>query len=381
MYDILGYGRMISHSVRFHGYMEALRRNVKPGSVVLEIGTGPGIMALLACRFGARKVYAIESEPIIQIAREAALSNGLAGRIEFIEGLSTKVDLPERVDVIVCDLNGALPWFQQHLCSVADARRRFLAPGGVMIPKKEVVWLGVIESPQTYADHVQPWESAHGFDMRAARDLATNTPQTARFRPEELLAPPQCGVVLDFMQVNGPNSAADETFVITRPGIGHGLLVWFDCVLTDEIFFSNAPGHNKGVYAQTFFPWTRPVSLNAGDVVRLKLRSNLVTDHYVHRWITEILENGEKTKLKASFDQSNFRGFPVSAASLRKGGETYVPQCNGDASIDRFILGAMDGNSSVGEIAACLTEQFPGSFKARSEALERVARISRAYSE
>jgi len=381
MYDILDYGRMISHSVRFHGYVEALRRSVKPGSVVLDIGTGPGIMALFACRFGARKVYAIESEPVIHIAREAAIRNGFAAQIEFIEGLSTKVDLPEHVDVIVCDLNGALPWCQQHLPSVADARQRFLAPGGVIIPKKESVWLGVVESPLSYADHVQAWETGHGFDMQAARDLAINTRQAVRLAPECLLAPPQCGVVLDFMQVEGPNSTAEATLVVTRPGIGHGLLVWFDCMLSDEIFFSNAPGYNKGVYGQTFFPWAQPVMLEAGDVVRLNLRWNLLANNYVCQWITRVLHQGDKTDVRASFDQSDFRSFPISLPSLRKGGETFVPRCNGEASIDRFILTAMNGKASVGEIAACLSEHFPAHFEARSEALDRVARISRAYSE
>lgn len=381
MYDILAYGRMISHPVRFPAYMEALRRTVKPGSAVLDMGTGPGIMALLACRFGARKVYAIESEPIIQVAREIAAGNGFAGQIEFIEGFSTQVSLPERVDVIVSDLNGILPWYQQHFRAVADARQRFLAPGGAMIPKKETVWLGVVESPQVYFEHAQAWDTGHGFEMRAARDLAINTRQLVRLRSEDLLAAPQCGVVLDFMQVEAPDSRADATFVITRPGVGHGLLVWFDCVLTDEIFFSNTPGYNRSAYGQTFFPWTRPVNLQAGDVVRLKLRCNLVADDYVYRWTTEVLGKGEKADVKASFDQSDFCSSPISPASLRKGSEVYVPRCNGDGLIDRFILTSMDGKASVGDIAACLSERFPGRFKERSEALDRVARVSRAYSE
>ncbi|MGO9212243.1 MAG: 50S ribosomal protein L11 methyltransferase [Terriglobales bacterium] len=372
---------MIKDPLRFPAYLEALRRTVKPGSVVLDMGTGPGIMALLACRFGARKVYAIEPDPIIQVAREIAAGNGLAGRIEFIEGFSTHVSLPERVDVIVSDLNGILPWYQQHLRAVADARQRFLAPGGVMIPKKETVWLGVVESPQVYSEHAQAWETGHGFEMHAARDLAINTRQLVRLRSEDLLAAPQCGVVLDFMQVERPDSKADATFVITRPGVGHGLLVWFDCALTDEIFFSNAPGCYRSGYGQTFFPWTRPVNLQAGDVVRLKLRCNLVADDYVYRWITEVLGKGEKAEVKASFDQSDFRSFPISPASLRKGSEAYVPRCTGDGSTDRFILTSMDGKASVGEIAACLSERFPDRFKERSEALDRVARVSRAYSE
>ncbi len=381
MYDILAYGRMISSQVRFQGYMEALRRSVKPGWVVLDIGTGPGIMALLACRFGARKVYAVEPSPIISVAREAAISNGLADKIEFLEGLSTKVSLPEPADVIVSDLNGILPWFQQHLPALADARRRFLAPGGVMIPKKEIVWLGVVESESAYAHHTQPWETGHGFNMQAARALATNTPYMVRLKPEELMAPAQCGLVLDFMEVEGADSKLGADFVVTRPGSGHGLLVWFDALLTDEIGFSNAPGCYQSIYQQTFFPWTTPVRLEIGDVVRVKLRCNLVGDDYFYRWSMEVLAQGRKADIKARFDQSDFRSFPVSQASLRKAAETFVPRCNGDASVDTFILKAMDGQASVGEIAARLAQSFPDKFQLRSQALDRVARVSQAYSE
>ena len=103
MYSLAGYGQMIEDRVRLDAYARALRKTVRPGSVVLEIGTGPGIFAVLACQLGARRVYAIEPTPIIQVAREIAAANGCADRIEFIEDLSTRVTLPIQADVIVSD--------------------------------------------------------------------------------------------------------------------------------------------------------------------------------------------------------------------------------------------------------------------------------------
>ncbi len=349
--------------------------------MVLDLGTGPGTMALLSCRFGARKVYAIEADPVIQVAREIAVSNGLDGQIEFIEGFSTKISLPERVDVIVSDMNGILPWYQQHLPSIADARRRFLAPGGVMIPKKEIVWLGVVESRQAYSQHAEPWKTGHGFQMHAAWDIATNSPRKIKLPSEDLLTPPQCGLVLDMSVVEGPDSRADLSSVVTRPGVGHGMLVWFDYVLTDDVFFSNGPGCGTTIYDQTFFPWKQPVNLEIGDVVTASLHCNLALDTYIFRWTTKVFGQGKQDEVKASFDQSTFHSFPISTASLRKGAETYMPRTNGDASIDSFILNSMDGKASVGEIAARLTQCFPGQFKVQSEALDRVARVSRLYSE
>src|SRR5262249_51191425 len=148
MYSLKGYGEMIADKVRMQAYARALRKAVRPGSVVVEIGTGPGVFAVLACQLGARRVYALESDPVIQVAREVAAANGYADRIEFIEDLSTNVTLPSRADVIVSDLRGLLPFFQSHLPSIVDARRRFLAPGGTLIPKQDAVWVGVVESPE-----------------------------------------------------------------------------------------------------------------------------------------------------------------------------------------------------------------------------------------
>ena len=89
---------MIADRLRTNAYSEALRRVVKRGTVVLDIGTGSGILALLACRFGARKVYAIEPSDAIQIAREIAAANGCQEHIEFIQKVSTQTELPERAD-------------------------------------------------------------------------------------------------------------------------------------------------------------------------------------------------------------------------------------------------------------------------------------------
>jgi len=139
MYSLAGYGSMIADPVRVEAYTQALRKTVRPGSVVLEIGTGPGVFAVLACQLGAARVYAVEPDPIIQVAREIATANGCAGRIEFIEDLSTRITLPIQADVILSDLRGILPLFQHHLPSIADARRRFLAPGGTLIPKRDAV--------------------------------------------------------------------------------------------------------------------------------------------------------------------------------------------------------------------------------------------------
>jgi protein arginine N-methyltransferase 1 len=198
MYSLDSYGAMIADRVRMEAYAEALRKTVRHGSIVVEIGTGPGIFAVLACQLGASKVYAIEPDGIIQVAREVAVANHCSDRIEFIENISTKVNLPVRADVIVSDLRGVLPFFQQHIPSVADARHRFLAPGGTLIPGKDEVWAAVVSAPGPYGKIVDPWEqNGLGHDLTPARRMAVNSPQKVYVTSEQLLTAPRLVAALD----------------------------------------------------------------------------------------------------------------------------------------------------------------------------------------
>src|SRR5438105_15150054 len=109
MYSVRGYAAMLHDARRVEAYQRALQLTVTPDSVVVDIGTGLGIFAFLACQAGARRVYAIEPSEVIAVARELAVTNGYRERIEFIEDISTHVTLPEKADVIVTDMSGVSP--------------------------------------------------------------------------------------------------------------------------------------------------------------------------------------------------------------------------------------------------------------------------------
>ena len=158
VYSLAGYGQMVADKIRTDAYAQALKQQIKTGDVVVDIGTGTGILALLACRFGARRVYAFEPSGIIELAREIAAANGFADRIEFIPKMSTESSLPEPVNVMVSDIHGILPFFGKSLVSLIDARERFLAPGGRMIPSSDTLWIAGISAPETLRETYRPLE-------------------------------------------------------------------------------------------------------------------------------------------------------------------------------------------------------------------------------
>ena len=206
MYSLSGYGDMIADRIRIEAYSQALRKAVRPGAVVMDIGTGPGMIAVLACQLGASRVYAIEPSEVIQVAREIALANQCADKILFFEALSTNVTLPVRVDVIIADLRGILPLFQTHIPSIADARRRFLAPGGTLIGLKDRIWAAVVEAPEAYGRIVDSWDhNTLGQDLAVARRKVLNEFRKVRVTPGQLMTEPKLWATLDYTTIENPD--------------------------------------------------------------------------------------------------------------------------------------------------------------------------------
>src|SRR5215470_7477428 len=326
MYSLSGYGSMIGDGVRVEAYAQALRKAVRAGSVVVEIGTGPGVFAVLACQLGAGKVYAIEPSEIIQVAREVAAANGCVEKIEFFEQLSDRVILPVQVDVVFSDMRGVLPFFARHIPAIVDARRRFLRPGGILIPQKDTLWAAVVEAPKPYGELVDPWEkNRFGQNLRPARQLAVNAIQKMRPSPDQLLTGHRLWATLDYASVDSPDAAGNLEWTVERAGLGHGIIVWFDADLADGVGFSNAPGTPETVYGSFFFPWTQPTRLVEGQVVCVRLTAKLVESDYLWRWTTHIEAPGGSGDASFDFDQSQLGGTVLSAGQLRRAAADYVP--------------------------------------------------------
>lgn len=67
--------------------LRAIDRFFQPPMSLLDVGTGTGILAIAAAKLGGSNVFACDTDPdSIAIARENALLNGVADRIEFLEG-------------------------------------------------------------------------------------------------------------------------------------------------------------------------------------------------------------------------------------------------------------------------------------------------------
>lgn len=369
MYSLNDYGAMNADAGRFEAYSRAIAAAVKPGDVFVEIGCGPGVFSLLACQAGARRVFAIEMEECIQVARQLAAANGFADRIEFFQGDSRSVVLPERANVVLSDIRGTLPLYGHAIASLNDARERFLAPGGVLIPACDTLKAAVAEAEAFYTRLVSPWQcSPHGLDLSSSLTSVLNQSYGPPLQKEQLLTEPRTWGVLDYMAGAAKRVEAALNFQVLRSGVAHGLVLWFDARLLGDIGFSSGPGGSATIYGHVFLPWLQPVALGEGEHVLVALDASHVAGDYVWRWETQIAPAHGRPAIH--FRQSTLEGAIFSPPSLRRRSADYVPQLTQEGQAHLWLLSAMNGKLSLAEIAREAAARFPTLFPEWQQAFE-----------
>jgi protein arginine N-methyltransferase 1 len=376
MYSLAEYGSMVADRVRMEAYTEALKRSIYPGSVVVDLGAGAGIMSLLAVQYGAAKVYAIEPSGALEVGRTMARANGMQDRIEFFNACSEGVTLPERADVVVSDIRGVLPLLGENFRTIADARQRFLKPDGIFIPQCDTLWAAVVEDSALHGALTDGWES-DSLDLSAGRRMVLNSYKMGRVTSQQLVSEPVQWAQIEYRNWKSPGVAGHVHASIHRPGRAHGLSLWFDTVLLDGVGFSNAPGQPKAIYGQAFFPLLEPIDVERGDNVQIAIRADLVDGDHVWTWNTCIRSPGGS--IKTDQKQSTFIGLPISPELLRRCADTFVPPSAEDAMVDRAILDRFGSGSSLGQISIEVAALYPARFRDWKAALNRVAALSVRY--
>ena len=287
MYDVNDYGRMMADPVRMHAYTEALRRAVKPGCVVVDVGTGTGIFALLAAKFGARKVYAIDTNPCIRLAHDVAKRNGLADRIEFINKSVFDLKLPEKADVVIADCRGAFTLHARNL-EIMIRARSFLHPDGTMIPLRDELFVALVDWPSLYEDLEKRWR-AGGFDWAACRAECMSTLHVAPdadLAGARFLVDGEKWAVVDYATLSSPNVLRKHVEAEAKTaGRGHFLVLWFVSIATEGFSLGSAPCQNeRQVYTPVLLPLDPPFDVAAGETVTMGIDALHNGRGYVFAW-------------------------------------------------------------------------------------------------
>jgi protein arginine N-methyltransferase 1 len=344
-YSLEQFAAMFSDRLRMDAYGAAIAKYVRPGDAVLDLGCGPGIFALLACQAGARQVYAIDMNNVVDFGRYLAAANGYQDRVQFLCGDSRQVHLPERVNVIISDVRGVLPLYSHSVGTLEDARTRLLPRAARCFRRGIPCCAPLWRSPSINRGIAEAWKSVPQLDLSAGLPLVLNGVYRERLKPEQVLSDVRPWHSLDYTSGAKASAAGSVKLTASRKGVGNGLGLWFETHLGDEISYCTEPRSGDTVYGHTFLPWLEPVQLEEGDVSEVDLRANLVGDDYVWRWETRVPSTD--TRAAIDFRQSSFYGSVFSPSFLKKHSAEFVPVLSEAGLAERWILQAMDGNARL----------------------------------
>eukprot|EP00747_Dinoflagellata_sp_TGD_P165268 gnl/TRDRNA2_/TRDRNA2_186322_c0_seq1.p1 gnl/TRDRNA2_/TRDRNA2_186322_c0~~gnl/TRDRNA2_/TRDRNA2_186322_c0_seq1.p1 ORF type:complete len:399 (-),score=78.98 gnl/TRDRNA2_/TRDRNA2_186322_c0_seq1:58-1254(-) len=159
---------MIQDTARNEFYHRTMQNTVR-GKKVLVIGSGSGILDIIAAKQGAAHVDGVEaSEDLQKVATRNVEKNGLAQSITIHHTLSTDFSYPsdeDKADMLVAEILGDTLLGEGALEYVADARKRLLKPGAPMIPSGGAQMVTMVQSPELWHMHtVNGW---NGIDLSA----------------------------------------------------------------------------------------------------------------------------------------------------------------------------------------------------------------------
>lgn len=263
--------RMLEDVPRTLAYREALQRCIRPEDIVVDVGTGTGVLAALAAQAGAAQVYAIERSPnTAKLAKAFFAANGLADRITVIEGDSTEISLPQKAHVMVSEIIGNDPLDEGIIRTTQDAIARLLEPNPRLIPGRLQIFALPLQVPDKVRDlhffsanHIERWREQYGLDFSVYHHASIRQHGHIFQNTQHLREWPRLGDSMLLADIDLHTARTDvlsstQTFTATATGSLGGMLVFFEMDMGAGLTYSIHPD-----VAQKNNSWASYLSLPA----------------------------------------------------------------------------------------------------------------------
>ncbi|MFA5898692.1 MAG: 50S ribosomal protein L11 methyltransferase [Hyphomicrobium sp.] len=291
---------LIADRARNAAFEKALRAVIKKGeTTIADIGTGTGLLALMAAKLGAREVYLYEMAEVANVAAKILKANG-ARNCHLIPCHSTEMVDPPKVDVVVSETLGNYA-FEEHIIeTLADAKKRFLKPGGAMIPQALEQFVAPVVSDRVQREF-DAWD-ATGFDLAVARQMSLNNIYVRTLKPAELLDAKVWDAVA-FGADARTNRKGEASWKLSEPATVYGFAVWWSAQLLAGVSLSTAPDAPKTHWEQLYFPLLAPISGKKGETLSVALRSRTSLEAGTHvAWMATLSNSQGREMVRQSLN-------------------------------------------------------------------------------
>jgi type II protein arginine methyltransferase len=266
---------MLNDEERNAAFRAALNAVVKQHQLVLDVGTGTGLLAMMAAQSGARAVVSCETvAPIAHLARRIIAANGLADCISVVPKLSADLhvgqDLPSRADVLVTETVDCGLLGEQILPTIRHAREHLLKDDARIIPASARVYFTLLESVAVHKKNFA--RVAGGLDVSLFNRFSTREyfPVRASNLDHRRLSLTRPLFTFDFQQSIPASRAVRLPVEVAHSGDVHAILFWFDLELADGIRLSNHPANANSHWMQAVHCFERPLRVERGTTVVLE---------------------------------------------------------------------------------------------------------------
>ncbi|WP_446655438.1 50S ribosomal protein L11 methyltransferase [Blastomonas sp.] len=266
----------------FEAAIVAALAETGPDARVLDIGTGSGLLSMMAARAGAQSVTACEMVPIIaDMARQIIADNGYSDRITVHTAPSTELKvgehLDERADILVSEILSSDLLTEHVIDTFEDAHARLLKPDAIVIPRAASA-IGCLVESQVLADYVFV-DQVSGFDISRFGALASpKLPIHGTMTDWKRLSDDVELVHIDLTRTQHQSDLHLLQINVLEDGIATGIVQWMYVDLAEGISFDNHPdGYTDGGWLQVLHNFPEPVAVRAGDVLNVAVGHDRVT--------------------------------------------------------------------------------------------------------
>ncbi|XP_076303993.1 protein arginine N-methyltransferase 1-like [Tachypleus tridentatus] len=268
---------MLKDEVRTLTYRNAMYHNkhLFRGKVVLDVGSGTGILCMFAAKAGAAKVIGIECSSIVEHAEQIVKENYHDDVITMVRGKVEEVELPdgiEKVDIIISEWMGYCLLYESMLDTVLFARDKWLKPDGLMFPDRCTLFITAIEDRQYKDEKINWWDSVYGFNMSCIRKVAISEPLVDVVDPKQVVTNACLLKEVDLYNVKSEDLVFHSPFhlQVRRDDYIQAFVTFFNVEFTKchkRTGFSTAPEAPYTHWKQTVFYFDDYLTVKKGEEV------------------------------------------------------------------------------------------------------------------